>query len=170
MAEEPTERQKSGLLDTVKGKVKEVAGSVLGDEDLERQGELEQDRVAKAKDAERLSAEADQRSEQVELEAAQSANAVERQRLATEAAAADREAAVERERSAAEADVERTFAAREAVLDRQADLEEAAVDRQEDAAARANAHDAAEADRVARLAEQERASAAALDALSDDRS
>jgi len=50
-----------GIMDRLKGKTKQVAGAVLGDQDLQEEGQLHEKKADTAKEAARLQAEAEQR-------------------------------------------------------------------------------------------------------------
>lgn len=64
----------SGIVEDVKGKAKEVAGTVTGNEDLEKEGQAQQDKAAADRDVARKEAEAEKaRAESEVAEAEQRA-------------------------------------------------------------------------------------------------
>src|ERR671910_684027 len=88
-----------GLVDRLKGKAKEVAGSLLNDKQLEREGELHEEKADAAQAAKRREAEAAHERREADLVAQERDLKVEEQRLAAEETAEAREAAIERERA-----------------------------------------------------------------------
>ena len=76
------EETAGGQLGKLAGKAKEAAGFVLGNEDLAREGRLQQAQVDA--EAEHAAAEAQQREAEAEVEAAKADNELERERLQTE--------------------------------------------------------------------------------------
>ena len=150
------------LADRFKGKVKELAGSLLGNEDLEREGRLHQ---AKA-DAEDVAAErasdAAAETERARLLQAEQDLIVEGRQIAAEELAADRDERLEEKRRDEEQRVERADAARRA----QADLGEAqlaaAIDRDEDRAVAEKLQADREAADAERRADQARAAASQI--------
>ena len=50
---------KKGIVDDIKGKAKEVAGTVIDDDNLRREGEAQRDKAAAAREAAKHEAEAD---------------------------------------------------------------------------------------------------------------
>jgi uncharacterized protein YjbJ (UPF0337 family) len=91
------EETAGGPLGKLAGKVKQAAGSMLGNKDLAREGRLQQAQVEAEAEAARAHAEANQRQAEAEIEAAKAENELERQRLQTEVAATEREAAIDRD-------------------------------------------------------------------------
>ena len=79
----------------VVGKVKEAAGELFGQDDLAREGRLQQAQVDAEVVAETHAAEAEQLQREQQLEADKQENELERQRLRTEITAAEREAALD---------------------------------------------------------------------------
>ena len=86
-----------GPLGKLAGKAKEAAGSVLGNEQLAREGRLQQAQAEAEAEAAQAGAEAQQREAETEVEAAKAENELERERLQTELAAKEREAAIDRD-------------------------------------------------------------------------
>ena len=104
--EEEPERTAGGILGAVAGKAKEAAGSLTGNDDLTREGRLQQaqadaDREAAGRQAEaqRKAAEADVQAEQAEVES-------ERQRLQNELDAQRREERLVADRRRAEGEAQ----------------------------------------------------------------
>ena len=95
------EETAGGPLGKLAGKAKEVAGSILGNEQLAREGRLQQAQAEAEAEAGQAEVEARQREAETEVEAAKMDNVLERERLQAELAAKEREAAIDRdERSA----------------------------------------------------------------------
>ena len=99
---------RKGLIDSVKGKAKEVAGALTGNDSLTAEGQLEQTQAKERKDASTAEALADAEAEQARvaareagIEGAQQRAAVETQTAAVEQSAAQERAA--KEQAAAEA-------------------------------------------------------------------
>ena len=96
------EETTGGPLGRVAGKIKEAAGSAVGNDDLAREGRLQQARVDAEREASAEAAEARQAEAEAQLEADRAQSAEERARLQTELSAAERERAAERDRRQAE--------------------------------------------------------------------
>lgn len=88
------DQARKGLIDSVKGKAKEVAGAVTGNESLTAEGQLLQTQAAERKQANSVEAVADAEAEQARQEAAQVHQAVADERSAVASEAADAENAV----------------------------------------------------------------------------
>src|SRR3954453_3902617 len=86
-----TERTTGGLAGRLAGKVKAAAGQVLGNEDLAREGRLQEAQSDAEITARREEAEARQRQAEADLEAERNETEVERARLQAEVAQKDRE-------------------------------------------------------------------------------
>src|SRR3954447_21426382 len=85
--------------DKLIGKLKETAGSVIGDPGLELEGSVQEQKAEAEAESARLDERGEQRAEVTEVEARQREVELEQQRLAADAAAADREARLEAERA-----------------------------------------------------------------------
>lgn len=100
------DQARKGLIDSVKGKVKEVIGAVTGNESLTAEGQLEQTQAAERKAANSVEAVADAEADQARREAASVQKAGADARAAVTGKAADAENAVrirqEAEKHAAE--------------------------------------------------------------------
>jgi colicin import membrane protein len=98
------ERAAGGLRGRLAGKTKETAGSLTGNEDLAREGRLQQEAVDAREDAQREAAEARQAARVAELADDRARNDRQREELENELAADGREEQAERDRAAAEAE------------------------------------------------------------------
>ena len=152
----------SGLMDRVLGKVKEVVGTVTGNQDLRDEGRLHEDKAEAERQAQIESAAAAQLSAEAEMASNEAELAAERQRLVAEEIDAAERKRLEREAAAAESRVEAVHDARRDAVDRAEHIEKAAASSHERAAA--VDHQAAErlADQVAAEAEESRRRAATL--------
>ncbi len=120
----------AGLVERLKGTAKSVAGTLTGNDDLKREGELHHEKVAAAETAAELQAAAAREQAKADLVSREREIEIERQRVAAQAAADLREQDLERERDAEQQRVatesqrqlstaEQQHAARQAELDRQ---------------------------------------------------
>ena len=142
---------RKGLIDSVKGKAKEVIGAVTGNESLTAEGQLEQTQAAERKQANSIEAVADTEAEKARRKAAEvtPAGAAERAAVAEEAAVAEN---VVRIRQAADKEAaenagvhELTEKTRNASVDALADVRDAKAEaREEIAEAADDVADAAE--------------------------
>ena len=104
------ETTSGGLVGKLAGKAKDVAGRVIGDEDLAREGRL-QDAAADADiTAQKHAAEAQRHDQAAQLEQEKADLQAEQQRLQTEVAADQREDQIEADRRQAEQQAETTAA------------------------------------------------------------
>src|SRR3954467_4691640 len=108
-----------GFVDRVKGTAKTVAGTITGNEDLKREGELHQEKADAAETATHLEATAEREQAKAELTAREREIEIERRRVEAETAAETREQQVERERIAEEARIAAQTNAQEAAVDQQ---------------------------------------------------
>ena len=83
------DQARKGLIDSVKGKAKEFAGAVTGNDSLTAEGQLEQKQAQDRKDANSIEAVADAEAEQARTEAADAKLEGARERVAVSAEAAD---------------------------------------------------------------------------------
>jgi uncharacterized protein YjbJ (UPF0337 family) len=166
---------RKGLVDSVKGKVKEVAGAVTGNDSLTAEGQLEQTQAHERKEANAVEAVADSQSQaarQEELEA-KLEGAQQRSSAAAQAAAAENTAEAQKaaqqhaadrvaqqsaamQQSQAEADAQRRVQQakaeeQEEILDTTDDVVDAAAEHRSDA--QVAAHEKAEAERLRRIAD-----------------
>lgn len=145
------DQARKGLIDSVKGKAKEVAGAVTGNDSLTAEGQLEQTQAKRRKDANAVDAVADAEAKAARDEAAEAHAEAAAQRNSVRASTAAAEDSVDRQQDSREQEVAR--AARntavaeqvQADLDTQRDVQQA--EREERAAtlaADAEAVDAAD--------------------------
>jgi uncharacterized protein YjbJ (UPF0337 family) len=106
------------------GKAKEAAGSLVGDNDLAREGRLQQAQVDAETQAERYAGEAEQRADEAALAQAKTETELERERLETEVAAQEREDRIERDRQKAEGEAQAQAQRKQADAERQREVEE----------------------------------------------
>lgn len=137
-----TERTSGGLVGKLAGKVKEAAGSLTGNQDLAREGRLQEAQSDAGFEASREAREASQREQQAQLVRERDETELERERLENEVAEQEREARAERDREV----LERQVAAQEQEEKAQAERERAAKE--------------SSADRIEESAEAERLDAA----------
>ena len=85
------DQARKGLIDSVKGKAKELVGAVTGNDSLTAEGQLEQTQAQQRRDANSVEAVADAEAEQARVQAADAKLEGAQQRVAVnaEAAAAD---------------------------------------------------------------------------------
>jgi uncharacterized protein YjbJ (UPF0337 family) len=119
-----------GLMDRVKGTMKQVAGTVLGDDDLKREGELHHDKVEKANEAKDAAAKAAQEQTEADLVTREREIEIERQRIAAETAADARADQIERERAVEEQRIAAQTAQQEAAVERSKEAQQAAASQQ----------------------------------------
>lgn len=167
---------RKGLVDSVKGKAKEIAGAVTGNDSLTAEGQLEQTQARERKEANAVEAVADAQERAAHEEAARAGRHAAAERSAVRQAAAATESVVheqraeqrqvaeetarvqaERDKEAAERSAEREVAQAKAqerrdILDASTDAAEA-VDAHREAMHRAAAEQA-EADHLERRAEK----------------
>lgn len=130
------EQTTGGALGKLAGKAKAAAGSALGDDQLAREGRLQEAQS----DAETEAAREREQARQAEAEAQATERRAEvdaeRERLRNELRAEEREAAIERDRSRAEAAAEQEAAREEAAAEADRRAGELAASAEERAAAR----------------------------------
>jgi uncharacterized protein YjbJ (UPF0337 family) len=125
-----------GLVDRVKGTVKQVAGTVLGNDDLKREGELHHDKVDAANVAKEAAAKAAQEHTEAELVTREREIEVERQRIAADTATDARQQQIEREKAAEEARIAAETARRESAVEQQKVAEQSAATKLQQVAAK----------------------------------
>jgi uncharacterized protein YjbJ (UPF0337 family) len=96
------ERTSGGLVGKIAGRAKEVAGEALKDDQLAREGRLQQSQVDSEQEARNQAADARRRDAEAELEREKVETRAERERLENELTAKTREEAAERDRREAE--------------------------------------------------------------------
>jgi uncharacterized protein YjbJ (UPF0337 family) len=147
------ERAAGGLAGRIAGKAKEAAGSVLGNDELAREGRLQN----AAAEAHREAAEAGEAAEQAQREAdltdRRAANDQERRELENELHAEQREEAAEQDRVKAELDARAEAERRATAAETERELHEGVADAEE---ARARADHAEDLGEAAKLEQQGR--------------
>lgn len=158
VTENTTERTAGGPLGRFAGKAKEAAGSVLGNEELAREGRLQQAQTDAEEVAQREAREAEQAAAEAGTQAQRDELALERERLEAELAEEQRLEQIERDAARERAEAARHEAAAEA----ERSAEQRAAGAEEERARQERA--AAEAE-TARLEQQARAAEARADAI-----
>jgi uncharacterized protein YjbJ (UPF0337 family) len=125
--QEHSERTTGGLVGKLAGKAKEATGSLVGNNNLAREGRLQQAQVEAETEADRVAAEATQSAEEAALGQQKRETALERQRLQNEAAAHERDQQIERDRQAAEVEARAEAERKQAEAERQRSVEASAA-------------------------------------------
>ena len=94
------DQARKGLIDSVKGKAKELVGAVTGNDSLTAEGQLEQTQAQERKDANSVEAVADAEAEQAHAEAADAKLEGAQERVAVNAEAAAVESSVRAQQDA----------------------------------------------------------------------
>ena len=157
------ERTTGGVVGKLAGKAKEAAGAAVGDDDLAREGRLQQAQSDAEVNARREAAEARQREAEAELEAERDETLHERERLQAEQAQKEREDAIERDRVRAEQEATAEQARAEQAADAQRRAAERAAQAEQERARTDRAEDAGDAVTLAQEARRAEARADALD-------
>ena len=134
MTDPETQRTAGGVLGRVAGKAKELGGELTGNDDLAREGRLQQAQTEAEIRAQREAAEAEQRDREARLQEERDQAEVERRRLENELSAEEREAKAEQDRIEAERRAEADAAAQARAAEEQRAAENAAAQRTEQAA------------------------------------
>ena len=105
---------RKGLIDSVKGKVKEVAGAITGNDSLTAEGQLEQTQAKERKEANSVEAVADAEAEQARAQVAEARSEGAQDRVAVNAQTAAversvREQQADQKRRAEQAGQQRSF-------------------------------------------------------------
>jgi uncharacterized protein YjbJ (UPF0337 family) len=147
---EKAEQARKGLVDSIKGKAKEIVGAVTGSDSLTAEGQLEQTQAQQRKEANSVEAVADAEAAQARIEAADARVAGAQARVAVAAETAAVETSVREQQAAQKREAERDAqedavrAKTRAELDAQHEVHRAkAEEREEIGAAAAEAVDAA---------------------------
>jgi len=157
----------SSLVERVKGKAKGLAGAALGDSNLEREGQLHEQKADALDDADRLEGQAEQAQTDADLAARTHEIEVERRRLADEEAEARRTDELAQKREQDEARIEAQADRREQAVEAQADATEKAAAREQLEATRERSEELDAAGSLTDEAERARAQADALDRAAD---
>jgi uncharacterized protein YjbJ (UPF0337 family) len=137
---EKTERTTGGVVGRLTGKAKEAAGTLVGNDDLAREGRLQQAQADAETQAARHAEDAEQRRQEADLAQARAETELERERLQNELATEKREDRIEHDRRQAE---------REAQAEAQRARAAAEQDREAQESAAMSAQREAERERVA---------------------
>jgi uncharacterized protein YjbJ (UPF0337 family) len=156
------EETAGGPLGKLAGKAKETAGAVLGDEELAREGRLQQAQAEAEDEATQADAEARLREVETEVEAASANNELERERLKAELAGEEREAVIDRDQHDRVRDAATRAQQEREAAEREHRLRESAASSTEQ---QAEAERLAEQQAAARLEEEARRSEARADSI-----
>lgn len=115
MSNDKAQQAREGLLDSIAGKAKEVAGAVSGKDALVEEGRLQQAEAANRKAAIAQDAVADARRDQTAQELSQANTEASEQKATAQAQAAREESSVEHQRESAHAAADRDAERAEAV-------------------------------------------------------
>jgi len=154
---------RGGLAGKIAGRFKAAAGAVIGDEQLAREGRLQQAQVEAEADAAVAAERARQAEAEAEVAGAKTENEIERERIANEIAEREREEAIEAERVRREEAAAAEAAQREKIADAQERSGEALADATLTAAERERAAAAREAALLHQEARQREATADTID-------
>lgn len=155
---ERTEKTAGGLLGQIVGKAKAAVGSLVGNEDLQREGNLQNAHAEAEVLAERERQEAEQRKQEATVAEQRAEAAAERDRLRAELEAEERREKIEEAAARTEASLAADAARKKATADAREATQEAAADAAERAAMQRRAADNAAARKLeeeARRAELE---------------
>jgi uncharacterized protein YjbJ (UPF0337 family) len=155
---------RSGVLDKLSGKAKQVVGNIIGNETLAEEGALQERKADTAEHASRLAADAEQTEHEADLTAKEEHNRLEQARVQAELAEHTRADEIEREARAERAAVAAEAARRETAAAQQAQAEHASLDRKEADVVAERIDGAQEAAEIAQDARRAEAAADALDA------
>lgn len=164
---EAPEQTAGGLIGKLAGKAKEAAGALAGDNDLAREGRLQQAQVDAETAAHADAAEAKQRDAEASLQAEKAQNETEKARLRNEVATQERAERIERDRREAERRAQSEAVRQRAVAEHQREVQESAADQAERHAEAERVAAAEETIRLERQARHAEAQAAALDPKED---
>jgi uncharacterized protein YjbJ (UPF0337 family) len=151
-----------GLFETVAAKAKKAVGRLTGNNDLAREGELQEVKVEAASEAARRAADAEQRRRETDVAADLEANRVEQQRVGAELLVAERDAQIEREHKAEHAAADHEFNRRSAEVRDRARRDDETIRQEERVTADTRLDGALDAVAVAQEASRAEASADAL--------
>jgi uncharacterized protein YjbJ (UPF0337 family) len=157
-------------LDRLKGKVKEVAGSAVGNRELREEGKLNQERVDAAEEAQREAAQAERRQAEADLAVKEAELAAEREQLAAEQAAQSDRHRLERDREQTEHQIDRQYEVRAAAENRRERSAHTATVHDEAAAIRDRGQADVTAHHLEQAADEARQAAADLENAQHDQS
>jgi uncharacterized protein YjbJ (UPF0337 family) len=160
---ENTETTAGGVLGRVVGKAKAAVGGLVGNDDLKREGNLQQAQSEAELIAERETEAAEQRKQRAAVDEQRTQATAERGRLEAELEAEERKENIERNEARAEASIAAQAAHDKAIAETREELQQTAADAAEQAALRQRAADAAEAARLEQQAKKAELTADAID-------
>lgn len=160
--QENSERTTGGLVGKLAGKAKEVTGSLAGNNDLAREGRLQQAQVEAETEADSAAVEARQTAEEARLAQDRSETELERRRLESELASHERDKQIERDRQEAELAARAEAERNQVEAERQRSLRESVA---ESAAQQAERERLAAAEDHIRLEQQARQAEAHANAI-----
>lgn len=99
MTDDKAGQARKGLIDSVKGKAKEVAGAIIGNDSLTAEGQLEQTQAQERREANSAEAVADAQAQRAAEEATEARIEGSQERIEAEAQAAAAEATVRRQQA-----------------------------------------------------------------------
>lgn len=140
---ESPETTTGGVVGRLVGKAKSAAGALVGNEGLQREGNLQQARVEAEADAERERQAAELRAEEVAVTARRAEAAAERDRLRAEVEAEDRKERIHDEAVRREREIATAAAGEHAAVEQRAESQQRAADAAEISAFERRATDAA---------------------------
>jgi uncharacterized protein YjbJ (UPF0337 family) len=146
------EKTAGGLIGQVVGKAKSAAGSLLGNENLKREGNLQQAQTEAEVVAERERKDAELRREDAAVKEQRAEAAAERDRLQTELAADDLHERIELTEAQREREIALSANQTQAAIEHREALQQRAADVTEDAALHRRAAEAADVARLERAA------------------
>jgi uncharacterized protein YjbJ (UPF0337 family) len=152
-----------GVFGKVVGKAKSAVGSLVGNEELQREGNLQQAKVEADADAEREQAAAEVRRQQAELLEQRADAAAERDRLRTELQAEEQADRIREHAAEREMNIQATTARAQETIHARAQAQERAADGLEAEALRQRAEEAAHVAQLEREALAAETTAATID-------
>jgi uncharacterized protein YjbJ (UPF0337 family) len=160
---ESTETTAGGIAGRVIGKAKAAVGSLIGSDQLQREGNLQHAQSEAEAQAEKAHEVAEQREREAEIEAERADTIAERDRLKADLEAEERKAAIERNEAQVETEIAKDAGRQQSMIKATEQVQERAADASEHAAIQRGAAVAAEAARLERQARQAEAVADAID-------
>jgi uncharacterized protein YjbJ (UPF0337 family) len=157
------ETTSGGLVGAVVGKAKSAVGSLLRNDDLQREGNLQQAQAEAEVDAVKESEAAELRREEAALVQQRADAAAERDRLRAEIEAEDRLERIEESAAEREQQIAQSTAEKQAAIEERESLQHRAANTTEEAALHRRAAQAAEVARLEREAANAEARADAID-------
>ena len=141
-----------GLVGQIVGKAKTVVGSLLGNDDLQREGNLQQAQAEAEVDARREEQAAELRRQEAAVTEERAAAAAERERLRVEIESEDLQERIDESAARRDSEIGLSANQKQAAIERREELERRAANATEEAAVHRRAAQAAEAARLEREA------------------